>query len=195
MEQKMDLRIRKTYKALKDTFLELLSEKKFEDITVNELCERAMVRRATFYKHFADKYDFFAFFIREIQEGFIESIEELEVEKDPATYFLYLFRQCVAFLQEHEELLKGVLGSSVFPTILEIFSEEVYCNVLLKMKEYGQMEGKLPVSEEILASFYAGGLIRTLQFWIVNDKPMTEEELICHLEWIFSSIFKDLSAG
>ena len=65
MEQKMDLRIRKTYKALKDTFLELLSEKKFEDITVNELCERAMVRRATFYKHFADKYDFFAFFIRE----------------------------------------------------------------------------------------------------------------------------------
>lgn len=68
----MDLRIQKTYKALTDTFLELLEEKHLEDITVEELCSRAMIRRATFYKHFADKNDFFVFLVREIQQKFID---------------------------------------------------------------------------------------------------------------------------
>ena len=58
-EGKSDLRIIKTRKALYTAFTMLLGEKSFEDITVNELCENAMVRRATCYKHFADKYDFF----------------------------------------------------------------------------------------------------------------------------------------
>ena len=62
----MDLRVLKTYKSLYEAFFKMLEEKKFEDITVNELCERAMVRRATFYKHFADKYEFFAFFVNPI---------------------------------------------------------------------------------------------------------------------------------
>ena len=52
MEEKMDLRIRKTYLALHNAFTQLLEEKRFEDFTVNELCDLAMIRRTTFYKHF-----------------------------------------------------------------------------------------------------------------------------------------------
>ena len=61
MEPKLDLRIQKTYLSLHNAFTELLEEKKFEEFTVNELCERAMIRRNTFYKHFADKYEYFTF--------------------------------------------------------------------------------------------------------------------------------------
>ena len=39
-------------------------------MTVNLLCERAMIRRTTFYKHFADKYEYLAFYIRELRDGF-----------------------------------------------------------------------------------------------------------------------------
>ena len=56
MEVKLDLRIYKTYKALHEAFTEILEHKSFEDLTVNELCDKAMIRRATFYKHFADKF-------------------------------------------------------------------------------------------------------------------------------------------
>ena len=48
----MDLRIKKTYRALFDAFTELLEEHRFEDLTVAMLCDRAMIRRTTFYKHF-----------------------------------------------------------------------------------------------------------------------------------------------
>ncbi|MCI9175695.1 MAG: TetR family transcriptional regulator, partial [Lachnospiraceae bacterium] len=63
MEQKLDLRIQKTYLALSRALLKAMGEKPFEDIRVNELCDRAMVRKSTFYKHFGDKYELLAFVV------------------------------------------------------------------------------------------------------------------------------------
>ena len=76
MEEKTDLRIRKPYKALCDAFVTILEKKRFDDLTVNELCDEATIRRAAFYKHFADKYDFFSFFIRQKQDQFISQPTE-----------------------------------------------------------------------------------------------------------------------
>lgn len=76
MEEKTDLRIRKPYKALCDAFVTILEKKRFDDLTVNELCDEATIRRAAFYKHFADKYDFFSFFIRQKQDQFISQAKE-----------------------------------------------------------------------------------------------------------------------
>jgi AcrR family transcriptional regulator len=90
MEQ-LDLRVQKTYKALVEAFERLLLEKEFESISVTEICDAAMIRRPTFYKHFLDKYDFITFFIKHkmnkifdfaIQksndEGVLEYCEQIE---------------------------------------------------------------------------------------------------------------------
>ena len=61
-----DLRIQKTYAALTRAFTDLLKVKSFEQITVKELCDSAVVRTATFYNHFADKYEFADFVIRDM---------------------------------------------------------------------------------------------------------------------------------
>lgn len=55
----VDLRIRKTQKAIKDAFLELIEEKDFEHISVKDITDRAMISRNTFYLHYTDKYDLF----------------------------------------------------------------------------------------------------------------------------------------
>ena len=67
MEKKKDLRVQKTYSALMAAFEALMAEETFDDITVNELCARALIRRPTFYSHFEDKYDFLRFYLNEIQ--------------------------------------------------------------------------------------------------------------------------------
>jgi len=51
-----DPRVKRTRKLLKDAFVELLGEKRFADVTVLDIAERATVNRATFYAHYADKY-------------------------------------------------------------------------------------------------------------------------------------------
>ena len=89
MEEKTDLRIRKPYKALCDAFVTILEKKRFDDLTVNELCDEAMIRCATFYKHFADQYDFFSFFIRQKQDQFISQAKEETPPNGIYAYTLY----------------------------------------------------------------------------------------------------------
>ena len=48
---KTDARIIHTRKALRDALLSLLPEKSVDTLTVKEVCEKANVSRATFYKH------------------------------------------------------------------------------------------------------------------------------------------------
>jgi len=53
----MDLRQRKTERALRAAFLELRGEAPTSRITVRALCERAEVAPATFYLHYHDIYE------------------------------------------------------------------------------------------------------------------------------------------
>ncbi len=55
LERQEDLRVRRTHKFLWEALMAELSERAFEEITVKDICERAMVHR-TFYKHYEDKY-------------------------------------------------------------------------------------------------------------------------------------------
>lgn len=54
--ERIDPRTKRTRQLLLDAFGQLLTEKSFEDITVQDITERATVNRATFYAHFEDKY-------------------------------------------------------------------------------------------------------------------------------------------
>ena len=83
MEQKLDLRIQKTYLALSGALLAAMGEKTFEAIRVNELCDRAMVRKSTFYKHFGDKYELLAFVVRQGLRWFDAQIGKETVDMNP----------------------------------------------------------------------------------------------------------------
>src|ERR1700730_9494733 len=54
---KVDRRILKTQEALKKAVIELMSEKNFDDITIQDLSDRANVSRGTIYLHYLDKFD------------------------------------------------------------------------------------------------------------------------------------------
>ena len=56
-EIKDDPRSRRTRRLLQAAFNDLLAQKKFHEITVQDIATRADVNRATFYAHFVDKYD------------------------------------------------------------------------------------------------------------------------------------------
>lgn len=167
----MDLRVIKTQKALLDTFMEMLSKEPFDSITVNNLCEQAMVRRATFYKHFSDKYDFFAFFIRTKSEEFNKMCPQ-NANAEPN--ILFCFQQTLDFFKEHQSLVDNILKSSMSSTLLEIFADEIYVSVLA----YLESQETTLISKEILASFYVGGIVEISKYWIMNQKKVSEEELL-----------------
>ena len=54
MEQKIDLRIQKTEKAIREAFLDLRRRLPLEKVRVREICQKAMINTSTFYNHYRD---------------------------------------------------------------------------------------------------------------------------------------------
>src|SRR5687767_1079564 len=63
---------------LEDAFIALLGEKDFDAVTVQDITDRAMVNRMTFYAHFTDKYDMLARLLRKVIRRKLEFTVSIE---------------------------------------------------------------------------------------------------------------------
>ncbi len=73
VEEKLDPRVRRTRNSLGKAFIEVLAEKGFQAISVQDITERAGVNRTTFYLHFPDKFGMVDFII---SQSFRQEIEK-----------------------------------------------------------------------------------------------------------------------
>ena len=65
-DKKLDPRIKRTRQLLHQALMELMAEKSFQAITVQDIAERATVNRVTFYAHFEDKHALLEYTVREM---------------------------------------------------------------------------------------------------------------------------------
>ena len=72
-EEKLDPRVKRTRQLLEQSFLEVVAQKGFQSVSVQDITERAGVNRATFYAHFTDKYDLLDYSVR---QGFRQELEK-----------------------------------------------------------------------------------------------------------------------
>ena len=77
MEKKENQRIALTKRLLKESLMQLMSEKNLSKITVSELCETAGINRSTFYNHYGCPADV----LIEIENGVIADLEQICEEK------------------------------------------------------------------------------------------------------------------
>lgn len=66
-----------------NALIQLMAEKDFEKITINEIAERADVNRGTIYSHYADKYDLMDKCLAAQLQQLIESCSAVEDETEP----------------------------------------------------------------------------------------------------------------
>lgn len=71
-EEKLDPRVRRTRALIQQAFGDLLAEKSFASISVQDITERAQINRATFYAHFADKFSLLKENIRQLFRAELE---------------------------------------------------------------------------------------------------------------------------
>ncbi|NJC95830.1 MAG: hypothetical protein C3F07_14855 [Anaerolineales bacterium] len=72
-EEKLDPRVKRTRGLILRSFEDLLAEKGFESISVQDVTDKAEINRATFYAHFPDKY---ALLDYSISQMFMNEIEK-----------------------------------------------------------------------------------------------------------------------
>lgn len=169
-----DRRTRRTKKLLKEAFIELLSKKKLNEITVKELCDLADINRGTFYLHYQDIYDLKQQLENEIYQQLNDIVDTCPSVIDAATsnaLFLDLFR----FVDRHSELLKAFLGPngdiSFLRTMQTLFKER-YLNIILKRTNSGSA-----TNIDYSYSFVASGFTGLVESWLNDEQQTSIEEM------------------
>ena len=188
VSRKEDLRVRKTKKALYDGFMYLLSKKAYEDITVNELCETAGVRRATFYKHYSDKLSFLTAYTRSLRDKFDATVQKLGNSADNKNYYISYAKRMVAFISENISAVENIVKSDLFPFVLSTILEQNYKDTCRHL-ENSIAEGMvLRTSVQTTASMCAGGVASVIYAWLKEGRKQSEDSIAEEIGILISAL-------
>src|SRR5262249_24973386 len=132
-----DLRIRRTRKLLQQALIEVTVEKGFANVTVRDICERAMVNRSTFYRHYLDKYDLLEQYMTEVQtvvseHALIAEKTQQSGEKVPSGLVMLL--KHIQEFADFYQMMLGEQGDARFNQMFRRFSENRF-RPLLALQE------------------------------------------------------------
>lgn len=161
---KVDRRIAKTQEAIKKAFIELMNEKHFDKITLQDISDRANVNRRTIYLHYMDKFDLLDKLIEEhinkLQEMF-ESLSETDFIAGGQAIFEYFQKNYLFF----STMLVGG-GAQNFRAKYIEFSVELLKNEVITAE--GKNKG---LSEDIILRFVSAAYVEVVEWWLKKQMP------------------------
>lgn len=186
----VDLRIRRTQKLLIDAIMSLLKEKSFNDIHISDICERAMVHRTTFYKHFEDKYDLLNHAMNNLLENFEKKILEFNEIKEPRQYYVDLFRIILEHMFKNKEMYVVGLSDSKNDSAIKILQNIVtrYITLRLEQDRLNGINFTIPI--QIFAVFYASSVINLSNWWIHECNSISIDDMVKYGDILISDIGK-----
>jgi AcrR family transcriptional regulator len=167
-----DRRPSRTKQAIRDSLIELIKEKHYDLISVQDIIERANMARSTFYTHFRDKEDvlfsdwkrFLGFFFGHVgwanlHDGrFLPVAELFHHLKEYYNFYIALERS-----QKSERLFRtgyGFLVESLEEELAQRFDPEI---VMIPLP--------------LLASFLAREIVGQMRWWLDHSMPISPQEM------------------
>lgn len=74
--KKQDIRVEKTLFKIRTAFLDLLDEKEFEQMTVQDILDKAQINRSTFYKYYMNKNEVALALVNELKSIFVSDLDQ-----------------------------------------------------------------------------------------------------------------------
>ncbi|HTP60043.1 MAG TPA: TetR/AcrR family transcriptional regulator [Spirochaetia bacterium] len=127
METKTDPRVARTRKLIEDAFLDVMNEKGFEELSVQDVADRAGINRVTFYSHFVDRYALLRHAIRKAFQAEVESkdLAERALSAESVRDLFVMVCGHIAGLHKHckppHEHLDWTLGEVIADSSAELF--------------------------------------------------------------------------
>lgn len=175
---KVDIRVGRSEKMIRDTFLEMLAEMNYEDIHVKDIADRAMVNRKTFYAHYENKqslYDEMVFgLLDELCETLVYRKDEPSSELDMDS----LSADCKRFIEvmeNHREefmiLINPRFNYLWFP-ILEALITSKRKEILLRADSKCD-DGDIPY--KLYLDMITSELVIWIYWWISQEEYTVDE--------------------
>lgn len=162
---KVDRRIIKSQEAIKKAVIELMSEKSFDDITIQEIADRANVNRGTIYLHYMDKYDLLDKLIEEHMDNLRElcrSASEMTFEEGNYVWFEYFENNYLFFSTMLSSKGAPYFRSRFLELVIEEFKPEIDI-------ANGKNQG---LREEVILQFFGSAVVGIVEWWFKNGMPL-----------------------
>ncbi|OOM73401.1 TetR/AcrR family transcriptional regulator [Clostridium sp. BL-8] len=178
---KVDRRILKTKVAINNAFIELLSEKDFDKITVNDISDRADINRGTIYLHYADKFDLLDQCIQNHLNKMLDFCET--VNNDQETFdVINSFLPVFLYFQENYLFYSLMLDKRVN----SYFRNRLQSVIIEGIKMYmNTNEINSELDKEVLVQFMASAFVGTVEWWIKNKMPQSPQVMAQYMLILF----------
>lgn len=159
--------LKRTKKAIVDAFNRLISNKRFDDITVADIIREADVSKATFYRYFHDKYDVMNSNYKELLDEFMN----LEYCSSYRDLYFRLYQAGASKLRD----IRGTFGSSgvnSFEAFIFTYSRQAVVHITTENRG----GSGLTPQEEIQLDVFCYGISYMYRRWIEGKYELSADE-------------------
>lgn len=174
-----DPRVMRSQARLRDALLALTLERGWDEVSVQQVCERAGVGRSTFYVHFADREDLLLGAFRSDH-----IVPRRLAPREPLAFVQPL----VAHVDQHRALYGRLVGSSCEPAVHRRFTQVVADMVEADLAAC--TAASLP--RTAATRYLTGAFCETLTFWLAQRTGPTAIEIERMLKQFSTPVFERL---
>jgi AcrR family transcriptional regulator len=186
--RKVDRRVQRTRQALRKALVDLIQEKGYDAISVEEITQRANLGRATFYLHYKDKEDILleefsekvsdqVRLISEIPSAFWISehvFEEVNHDHSLIQPLELIFKHAADNAEFYRVMLRGESTKRIADRINEIVVASYNKAIGTKFPNTpALLYQEIPL--DMLAVYFSGALLSCLSWWLEQDPAPTPE--------------------
>ncbi len=180
-----DSRAVRTRDALASALIALMHEKGFDDISVQEICERAQVGRSTFYAHFQDRDELF---IRHTVV-FGRTLGERLTWDEARGSYCFPVRWLFAHVRQMKPVFDSLTRARKTAFIMKVWQNniaEVFVQRVAAVRRAGATAVTVPAAA--LAEQLAGTLVTLMVWWMDHHYPLAEHEMERHFQHLIAGI-------
>jgi AcrR family transcriptional regulator len=171
-QEKQDRRSRRTRQLVTSALTELLQEKRYEEITVRDILERANIGSSTFYAHYFDKDDAQASLLNELFEQLLQQLL-LRSGKQEMIPSMELFRHIQQNSQRLQGLIHGRSGDTFWKVVERTMSQMIEHSLT-------DVTGSFPFSRvpaPLVAHYLTATFLMLLKWWFAEEMSSSPEEM------------------
>lgn len=172
-DKKVDQRVRRTRDRLGDALVELLVQKPFDDITVQDVLDGAGVSRSTFYTHYRDKNDLFLSDVEEFFESMATALSRFGDKSERVAPVQELF----AHIGEARPFYNALVESGRMPDVMELGLGHFGRGIEQRLNEIPRARTIPPDRRAAIAHGLAGSLFSLLTWWVQHGMTLSPDEM------------------
>ncbi|MBU4225819.1 MAG: TetR/AcrR family transcriptional regulator, partial [Chloroflexi bacterium] len=154
--------------------IELILEKGFEAVTVQDVIDRANVGRSTFYAHFQDKEDLFLGGFESMRAQFEQHLlGQSPAAENPWALSLIMFQHA----QEYQRVYKALVGEKGGHAMLSHIQKYLTTLIYEHLKPQFPSKKKEQIPPEIMTLYIVSTFIALLTWWLDHDMPYPAERI------------------